>query len=105
MTSITSLTLVAISERLPGSLFAGIDTHQDTRHVAVVGGTGRPVNNCESPAMTTGYTQVVAFFQSHARTGATAGSKASRTRSMLAKLPWPSSLAPRLDPEKRRWIA
>jgi transposase len=65
MTSLTSLTPAANPERLPGPLFAGIDTHKDTHHVAVVDGTGRPVADRQFATTPTGYAQVVAFLQLH----------------------------------------
>ncbi len=65
MTSMTSLTPVAKPERLPGSLFGGIDTHKNTHHVAVVDGVGQPVADREFATTPTGYTEIVAFFHSH----------------------------------------
>jgi len=65
MTSMTSLMPAAKSERLPGSLFGGIDTHKNTHHVAVVDGVGRPVADREFATTPTGYTEIVAFFHSH----------------------------------------
>lgn len=61
----SSLTPAANPERSPGPLFAGIDTHKDTHHVAVVDGTGRPVADREFATTPAGYAQVVALFQSH----------------------------------------
>src|SRR5680860_1752213 len=66
--SITSMTLLpeaANSQRLAGPVFGGIDTHKNTHHVAIVDGTGRPVENREFTTTPAGYAQIVAFFREH----------------------------------------
>ena len=43
----------------------GIDSHKDTIHVAVITGTGRPVDDHEFPTTEAGYRQAVAWLLGH----------------------------------------
>ena len=61
----TLLPEAANSRRLAGPVFGGIDTHKNTHHVAIVDGTGRPVENREFTTTPAGYAQIVAFFREH----------------------------------------
>src|SRR5665647_2715382 len=42
-------------------VYAGIDTHADTHHVAVIGAHGRELGDTQVPATAAGYRQVLAF--------------------------------------------
>jgi len=42
-------------------VYAGIDTHADTHHVAVIDSHGRPLGNVQVPATAGGYRQAVRF--------------------------------------------
>jgi len=44
-----------------GPVYAGIDTHADTHHVAVIDSHGRPLGNVQVPATAGGYRQAVRF--------------------------------------------
>jgi len=44
-----------------GPVYAGIDTHADTHHVAVIDGRGRPLGDVQVPATAGGYRQAVRF--------------------------------------------
>ena len=44
-----------------GPVYAGIDTHADTHHVAVIDGHGRPLGDVKVPASAAGYRQAVRF--------------------------------------------
>lgn len=46
-------------------LYAGIDTHKDTHHVAVIDTLGRAVADRQFPATSAGYRQIVAFLHAH----------------------------------------
>lgn len=48
-----------------GRLVAGIDTHKNTHHVAVVDHLGRPIADSQFPATGRGYQQVINFFHAH----------------------------------------
>ena len=43
----------------------GVDSHKDTIHVAVITGTGRPVDDHEFPTTQAGYRQAVAWLAGH----------------------------------------
>jgi transposase len=47
---------------MPGQLVAGIDTHKNTHHVAVVDHLGRPTADSQFPATGRGYRQIIDFF-------------------------------------------
>lgn len=50
----------------PGTaLVAGVDTHKNTHHVAILDLVGRPVADREFRADGRGYAQVIAFFHEH----------------------------------------
>ena len=49
-----------------GPLVAGIDTHKNTHHVAVVDQLGRPVADREFATTSRGYAQIVEFLRAHA---------------------------------------
>ena len=50
----------------PGSeLVAGVDTHKNTHHVAILDLVGRPVADREFRADGRGYAQIVAFLHAH----------------------------------------
>jgi transposase len=44
-----------------GPVYAGIDTHADTHHVAVIDGHGRPLGDVKVPATAAGYRQAAGF--------------------------------------------
>ena len=52
------------SHQVAGSV-GGIDCHKDTIHVAVITGTGRPVDDREFPTTEAGYRQAVAWLTGH----------------------------------------
>lgn len=62
MTSMTAILASANPLVPPGRLVAGIDTHKNTHHVAVVDHLGRPVADHQFPATGRGYAQVIEFF-------------------------------------------
>ena len=64
MTSMTAI-LPSTSPLVPGRLVAGIDTHKNTHHVAVVDHLGRPIADRQFPATGRGYTRVIEFFHAH----------------------------------------
>lgn len=49
----------------PATLFAGIDTHAETIHLAVIDAWGRELSDHEFPTTPTGYQQALAFLASH----------------------------------------
>lgn len=49
----------------PRPVFAGIDTHADTHHVAVIDTDGRALADAEFPTTSTGYTDLTAYLTSH----------------------------------------
>lgn len=61
MTSMTS----APTPANPPPLVAGIDTHKNTHHVAVLDHLGRRVADLEFPTTVHGYQQIVAFLREH----------------------------------------
>jgi transposase len=52
-----------------GGLVAGIDTHKDTHHVAILDTVGRPVADREFRADGRGYAQIINFLQEHGQVG------------------------------------
>ena len=48
-----------------GRLVAGIDTHRNTHHVAVVDHLGRPIADSQFPATGRGHQQMINFFHAH----------------------------------------
>ena len=44
-----------------GPVYAGIDAHADTHHVAVIDGHGRPLGDVRVPATAAGYRQAAGF--------------------------------------------
>jgi transposase len=50
---------------LPDLRFAGIDTHKNTHHAAIIDHVGRAIADREFPTTSHGYRQVVQFFHSH----------------------------------------
>ena len=49
----------------PRTIFAGVDTHKDTHHVAIVDGLGRPIADREFLAVGSGYRQIIDFLHAH----------------------------------------
>jgi transposase len=47
------------------SIFAGVDTHKDTHHVAIVDEVGRPIADREFLAVGSGYRQIIEFLHKH----------------------------------------
>lgn len=65
MTSMTAI-LPSANPLVPsGALIAGIDTHKDTHHVAIVDHLGRLLTDHQFPATGHGYGQVIEFFHAH----------------------------------------
>jgi transposase len=54
----------------PGLVVAGVDTHADTHHVAVIDGVGRRVTDRQFPATAVGYRQIVEFLNAQGPVGA-----------------------------------
>jgi len=50
---------------MPGQLVAGIDTHKNTHHVAIVDHLGRPIADHQFTATGRGYRQVIDFLRAH----------------------------------------
>jgi transposase len=65
MTSMTVAPPLANPSSLAGELVAGVDTHKDTHHVAILDHVGRPVVDREFRADGRGYAQIIAFLQAH----------------------------------------
>lgn len=64
MTSMTAA--VPTSDRAaPAALVAGIDTHKNTHHVAIVDHLGRRIADRQFPTTSRGYAQIVEFLRSH----------------------------------------
>ena len=64
----TSMTLdLPLTNPLPptAELVAGVGTHKNTHHVAILDLVGRPVADREFRADGRGYTQVIAFLHEH----------------------------------------
>ena len=51
--------------RTETSVVAGIDTHADTHHVAVINEHGKPIADREFLAVGSGYRKIVDFIASH----------------------------------------
>lgn len=49
----------------PGGVVAGVDTHRDTHHAAVITTTGQRLSSKEFPATSTGYEQLLDFLTRH----------------------------------------
>ena len=49
----------------PSTIFAGVDTHKDTHHVAIVDGLGRPIADREFLAVGSGYRQIIDFLHAN----------------------------------------
>lgn len=64
MTSMTAI-LPSTNPLMPGRMVAGIDTHKNTHHVAIVDHLGRPIADHQFQATGRGYTQVIDFFHAH----------------------------------------
>jgi transposase len=64
MTSMTAIRPVT-NLLAPGQLVAGIDTHKNTHHVAIVDHLGRPIADHQFHATGRGYAQVIDFFHAH----------------------------------------
>lgn len=47
-----------------GKVIAGIDTHKDTHHVAVIDAKGQPLADAQFPTSGTGYRRIIAFITS-----------------------------------------
>lgn len=56
----------AVPTTTPG-VFAGIDTHADTHHVALVDAQGHPLGQASFPTTTTGYTDLEQFLTCQGR--------------------------------------
>ncbi len=65
MAIMTAPSAVANPVAAPLGLYAGVDTHKDTHHVAVVDELGRAVADRQFLATGTGYRQTVEFLHSH----------------------------------------
>ncbi|MEV8252324.1 IS110 family transposase [Microbacterium sp. NPDC076768] len=65
MTSMTFAPSLANPPLLAGELVAGVDTHKDTHHVAILDQVGRPVADREFRADGRGYAQIIAFLREH----------------------------------------
>ncbi|GAA0989969.1 IS110 family RNA-guided transposase [Subtercola frigoramans] len=65
MTSMTVTAARANPPAPPGALFAGIDTHKNTHHVAIIDHVGRSVEDHEFLTTSRGYEQIVEFLSSH----------------------------------------
>jgi transposase len=50
---------------LPRTIFAGVDTHKDTHHVAIVDDLGRPIADREFLAVGSGYRKIIDFLHAH----------------------------------------
>lgn len=61
MTSMASPPVPANPPQAEPLLFAGVDTHKNTHHVAVIDQVGRSVADSEFPATATGYRAIVEF--------------------------------------------
>lgn len=49
----------------PRTIFAGVDTHKDTHHVAIVDGLGQPIADREFLAVGSGYRKIIDFLHTH----------------------------------------
>ncbi|MEA9987174.1 IS110 family transposase [Subtercola sp. RTI3] len=65
MTSMPATAARANPPAPPGALFAGIDTHKNTHHVAIIDHVGRSVQDREFPTTSRGYQQIMEFLNSH----------------------------------------
>lgn len=65
MTSMTVAPPLANPPSPAGALVAGVDTHKDTHHVAILDHVGRPVADREFRADGRGYAQIIAFLREH----------------------------------------
>ena len=65
MTSMTSPPASANPPERTRLLFAGVDTHKDTHHVAIIDQVGRPVADREFLATGSGYQRIIEFFHAH----------------------------------------
>ncbi|WP_241698570.1 IS110 family transposase [Flaviflexus huanghaiensis] len=63
MTSMTLQPLAATWDTAPNELVAGIDTHKNTHHVAVVDQLGRPISDQQFAATADGYQQIIEFLR------------------------------------------
>ncbi len=64
MTRMTPI-LRSTNPLVPGQLVAGIDTHKNTHHVAVLDHLGRRTADSQFPATGRGYRQIIDFFHAH----------------------------------------
>ena len=69
MTSMTVAPPLANPSSPPGELVAGIDTHKNTHHVAILDHVGRAVADREFRADGRGYAQIIAFLREHGDVG------------------------------------
>src|SRR5690606_18207087 len=69
MTSMTFAPSLANPPSQEGALVAGVDTHKDTHHVAILDHVGRPVADREFRADGRGYAQIIAFLHEHGDVG------------------------------------
>ena len=58
-----------MSEREQRQVIAGIDTHTDTHHVAIITNYGRPVADKEFLATSSGYRKALQFITAHGAVG------------------------------------
>lgn len=65
MTSMTVAPSPANLFSSAGGLVAGVDTHKNTHHVAILDHVGRPVADREFRADGRGYAQIIAFLREH----------------------------------------
>ena len=49
----------------PGSVTAGVDTHGDTHHAAVIDPVGRQLGDREFPTTPAGYRQLLSWLRGH----------------------------------------
>ncbi|SEO12151.1 IS110 family transposase [Cryobacterium luteum] len=56
---------ITVAVASPNTIFAGVDTHKDTHHVAIVDGLGRPIADREFLAVGSGYRQIIDFLHAH----------------------------------------
>ena len=52
---------------IPGDVIAGVDSHADTHHAAVLNSTGGLLGSSQFPATTTGYQHLLAWLHGHGR--------------------------------------
>ena len=65
MTSMTVVSPLANPRSPAVALVAGVDTHKDTHHVAILDHVGRPVADREFRADGRGYARIIAFLRQH----------------------------------------